>query len=132
VLRNDHAPAVRVEQNLGGVEPQSTRGGRRPLDPVAVELTRPHTWNEHVPVVISTVRCRIDPNHAGRGATILSVEEQEVDARGCPREQTEVDAAVSNRGAEGGASTDEPSLGHDCLKYLVRCSQAPRLTPEDD
>ena len=43
----------------------------------------------------------IDPNHARGGGVILSVEEQEFDSRGCPREQTEVDAAVYDGGAEG-------------------------------
>ena len=42
VLRNDHAPAVRVEQDFGRIEPQSALGGRRSLDPVAIKLSRPH------------------------------------------------------------------------------------------
>src|SRR5206468_3470085 len=130
VLRNDHAPAVRVEQDLGGVEPKSTRGGRSPLDPVAIDLSRQHAWHEYVPVVVCAVRNRIDLHHTGRGGVILPVEDEEFDARGGSREQTEVDATVGDSGAEGGASPDELSLHHDCLKYLHLCSRTPGLTPE--
>ena len=101
VLRDDHAPAVRVEQDLGGIEPQPARGVRRPLDPVAVDLSRRAPGHEHVPVVVGPVRRRVDPDHAGRGGVVLPVEEQEFDARGGPREQAEVDAPLDDGGAQG-------------------------------
>ena len=98
---NNHAPAVGVEQDLGRVEPQTVCGGRRPLDPVAVDLSRPHTGDEYVPVVVGAIRRRIEPDHAERGGVIFALEQQQLDARGGPREQTEVDAAVHDGGAEG-------------------------------
>ena len=83
VLRDDHAPAVRVEQDLGGVEPQPALGVRRPFDPIAVDLSRPTPGHEHVPVVVGPVRRRIDPDYAGRGG-VVPIEEQEFDAGGGP------------------------------------------------
>ncbi len=100
VLRNDDAAAVRIEQDLVRVEPQAARGSRRPVDAIAVDLSRPHAGNEHVPVVVGAVRRRIERNDAGRRGVILAVEEQQLDARRGPREQAEVDAAVDDRGAE--------------------------------
>src|SRR5262249_24860537 len=129
-LRNDHAPAVRVEQDLGGIEPKTTLGGRRPFDPVAVDLSRAQTWHEDMPVVVRTVRCRIEPDYAGGVGVLLPVEEQQLDARGSPREQAEVHAAVNDGSAKRRASADE--LRHDWLERLIHWSGAPRFTPEDE
>src|SRR5438270_12336621 len=96
---------------------------QRPLDAVAVNLSRAHTRQEHMPVVVSAVRRRIQPNHAGRQRIIRSIEEQEFHVRGCPREETEVDATVSDGGAQRSASADE--LGPDLYAHV-------RFTPEDE
>ena len=80
--------------------------GPTALDPIAVDLSRPHPGHERVPVVVGSVRGRVDPDDAGRAGVVLAVEEQEFDARGGPREQAEVDAAVDDGGTQGGASAD--------------------------
>src|SRR5262249_9265652 len=131
-LRNDYAPGIRVEQNLRGIKPQSARWLRWSLHSVAVNLSREHLWHERVPVMVRAVRFRIDPNHALRSGVILPVEKQQLHACSTSGVQAEIDAAVTDRGSEGRASTDERGLRLDWFKHLVHCSHAPRFTPEDE
>ena len=104
VPRNDDAATVGIQQNLRRIEPKSARGGRRPIDSVAVNLSWPHAGYKRVPVVVSAARCWIDPNQTGRTGVMLLVEEQEFDARRSPREKTEVDAAIGDGCAKRRAS----------------------------
>ena len=119
---------------------RSPRGVRRPFDPIAVDLSRRDPRHEHVPVVVGPVRRRIDPDDAGRGS-VVPIKEQELDARGCPREQAEVDATVNDRSGQGRASADalgggtrrgtSPGLlddGHDDLALSCCPSRGPRQT----
>ena len=74
VVTRDHSPPpIRVDQDLGGIEPQTPLGGPRPLDPVAIDLSRRYFWHEHVPVVVGPVRHWIDRDHAGRTGVVLPV-----------------------------------------------------------
>src|SRR5262249_24875699 len=63
---------------------------------------------------------------------IVPVEEQEVDARGRPREQAELDAAVNYGGADGEAPADVRGYRHDCFGTLRDCvrGQSAGLTTE--
>src|SRR5207248_2237964 len=62
-LRNDDTVAVRVEEELRGIKPESALRNRWPFYPVSVNLPRHHTRHKHVPIVVRTVRGRVDPNH---------------------------------------------------------------------
>ena len=94
IFGDDHAAPIRIEEHLRGVEPQSARWIVRTLDAVGVELPRLHTRDEHVPIVVGAVGRRVDRNHARRTRIVLTVEEQQLDARGTAREHTEVHAVV--------------------------------------
>ena len=63
---NRHAAAIRVEEDLGGIEAHALRGIPRPLDAIAVDLACPHAGNEHVPVVVGAIGGRIDADRARR------------------------------------------------------------------
>ena len=45
---DDHAAPVGIHQHLGRVKPQAACGGRRPLDPVAVQLPGPDAGYDEV------------------------------------------------------------------------------------
>ena len=102
-VRDDDAAAVRVEQDLGRIEAHAARGIGRPVDAIAVELSRPsrpgRTRASSGTCGWSTGSMRI--TRAGCGV-VVPVEEQQLDARGVPREQAEVHAAASGTVAPSG------------------------------
>src|SRR5271157_4166314 len=51
VLRNNYAPTIRVEEDLGRIKSHAVRGIERPLCAITVDLFWLHTRHEHVPVV---------------------------------------------------------------------------------
>ena len=99
--RHRYAAAVRVEQDLGGVEPHPGTGGAR--GPVAVQLARLHGRNEDVPVVVRAVARGIEPDHARRPGIVDAIEEQQLDPGRVPREHAEVGAGRSGRRPQGRA-----------------------------
>ncbi len=80
ILGNNYAAAVGVKQNLGGVKAHSTRGIERPVNSVPVKLPRLHARYKDVPVVVRTVRRRVNRNHTGRARIVLPVKEHHLHA----------------------------------------------------
>jgi hypothetical protein len=76
VLRNDNTPAIRIEEDLGGIKSHPVSGIARSFNPVAVDLPRLDTRHEDVPVVVGEVQRGLDANDAGRPGVILPVKEQ--------------------------------------------------------
>src|SRR6266702_2607796 len=106
-LRNDDAPAIGVEEHLGGVETLAVRGLPASVHAVTVDLARPYVRYEGVPVVIRAIGRWIEPDHAARSRVVLPVEEQQLHAGCLAREDAEIDAAGTDRRAQGrGSSVD--------------------------
>jgi hypothetical protein len=66
-------------------------------NPIAVDLSRLHTGHEGVPIVARSVYGRIEGNNALWSSIILTVKEEQLDARGASREEAEIRATLSNR-----------------------------------
>ena len=95
--RNRHATAVRIEENLGGIEPHPSRRVGGPLDSVAVHLARLHARHEDVPVVVRAVGRGIDGDHERGPGVVDAIEEQQLDPSRVPREHAEVRAGRPKR-----------------------------------
>ena len=80
-IRNDHAAAIGIEENLGPIETHAVRGIRRPLDAIAVDLACFHARDEYVPVVVCAIVDRVDADRAP-GLRINAIEEQQLDSGG--------------------------------------------------
>ena len=106
-FRDDNPPAVGVKQDLGAVESKPARRNGRSVYSVAIDLSWRNAGDESVPIVVCTVRARIERNDSGRRGIVLAVKEQELDAGRGSREQTKVYAAFLNGGAQGAASTGD-------------------------
>ena len=92
---NDNAPAVRIEQHFGRIESQAVRRIERTIDPIAVKLPLTNIRHKDVPVVVAAVCRRIEPDDAGRRGIVVSIEEQQLDARRMPRKEAEIRAAIN-------------------------------------
>jgi hypothetical protein len=55
ILGNNHAAPIRIEQNLGGIEPHPVRGIERPVDAIAVKLPGLHARHKYVPIMVGAV-----------------------------------------------------------------------------
>ncbi len=86
VDRAGHAPRVRVEQQLGRVEPMPVRRRPRAGDAVAVVLAGPDVGQVGVPHVVRTLRQGDAP------LASVAVEQGQLDARGVLAEEGEVGA----------------------------------------
>ena len=71
------------------------------MNPIAVDLPRPHARHEHVPVVIGAVGRGINADHPRGAGVIFPVEKQQIDSGGVAGEDTEIDAAGNDGGANG-------------------------------
>ena len=117
--RPRHALAVGIEQHLVAVEAQSARRIDGPVDAVAVELAGGDAGHEGVPVVIGALAARVEVDDARRRGVIDAIEKQQLDAGGVLREDAEVDAAGTERGAERKAGAVR------CVAGPARRSSAP-------
>ena len=94
---NRDGEAVWIEQDLLGVEPESTFRRERSMRAVRVDLARREAGHERMPVVVRPVALRRERDDAGRLRGTGAVEQQQLDLRGVLREHTEVDAAGESR-----------------------------------
>ena len=99
-FRNHHTSAIRIKKYLGRIETQATLRGRRPNNSVAIELARRDARNEAMPVVVPPIRNRIERNHTRWLGVVFTIEEDQLNTGCRAREQTEIDAAIHNRGAQ--------------------------------
>ena len=112
-FRNRHGAAVRIQEEFGRIEAQS--GGRleRPFDAIAVDLARLRARHEHVPVVIGAVGCRIQRGSRARAGRRPRGRRTADRRRRRLREDAEVDASGTRRGAQrmapAGRCTGRPS-----------------------
>jgi hypothetical protein len=63
-LRDGDRAAVRVEQELGGVESLSALRRVGTVDAIAVDLSGPQIRNERVPVVVAAMAGGVEPDDA--------------------------------------------------------------------
>ena len=101
---HDNAAAVRIEQDLGGVEAQPARRVGRPGHAITVDLPGPHAGHEDVPVVIGAIGEGVESDHARGLRVVLPVEKQQLDPGCMAGEEAEVDTTIDERGAERGGS----------------------------
>ncbi len=104
-----HAAAVRVEENLAGVEPHPGTGG--PKGPVAVHLARAHARDEDVPVVVRAAGGGVEAEHPRGPGVVDVIEEQQIDPGCVPREHAEVGAVRGGRRPEGGTRSRCGAVG---------------------
>ena len=90
-------------RTLCRIEPMTVRGVEGPGRPESVDLSRPETGHEHVPVVIVPVRRRIDRDDPRRPGIVVTIEQQQLDTRRVLREDAEVHAARYDAVAPSGA-----------------------------
>ena len=64
ILRNNYAAPVWIDENFGRIKPQAFRGVVKSLHPIRVKLSRLHSRDEHVPIMVGAVGRGIDWNHA--------------------------------------------------------------------
>ena len=100
VLRNHDGAAVRVEQELGRIEAEAARGIEWSVNPKAIYLAGLDAGYEDVPVVVRSVRFRIDGDHARRTAIVLPIEEQQLHSGSAAGVDTEVDAPRNQSGTQ--------------------------------
>ena len=101
MFRNHHAPSIRIEKDLGGVEPLAFAGRLWPVGPIGVDLACLQPGDEGVPVVIGSTGGRIDVDRPGWIGVIRMVEQQQFDPGRIPREDAEIDATGAECRPEG-------------------------------
>src|ERR1700719_3516816 len=100
VLGNYDTPSIWVQQDLGGIKAHAGAGIKAALHPIPVKLAWFQIRHKYMPVIVGAIGRPIDCDHACRARIIFAVEEQQLDARGAPRKNTEVDALRNNSSAE--------------------------------
>ena len=115
VFRHNHATAVRVEEDFGGIKAHAVGRIERSLNAIAVELPGLHARHEHVPVVVRPVADRIEADHARRPGVIFPVKKQQLHACGAAGEDAEIDATVNDGGAKRTAVASVSNRVHDCF-----------------
>ncbi len=101
---------VRIDQQLLGVEPQPRGRIAGSEDAVGVELPRPCSADQHVPILVGAIYFGVKPNSLGWSSLLGAFEQQQLDCRRRFRDQAEVHAS----GVDGG--TDRGGAPGDCLK----------------
>ena len=88
VFRDGNRAAVRVEQQLGWIEPETAIWLERTVGPESIDLACLHPGHEHVPIVVRAVQTRIDGDDTRRASVVHPIEKQQFDAAAL-REKTE-------------------------------------------
>ena len=110
---NGDAAAVRIQEDFGGIKAHAAGGIVRPLDAVAIKLSRLNAGYECVPVVVSSVGRRINRDHARRLGVIFAIEKHQIHAGSAAGINAEIDARRNNCGAQRRASAGTPKSLHD-------------------
>ena len=99
-VRHDDGARIGIEKDFRGIVAEAARRVEGTGRPVRVDLSGAQAGHERVPVVVGAVGRRVEPDHAGRLGVARALEEQQLQGRRVPREDTEVDAALHGGGAQ--------------------------------
>jgi len=75
VLWHHDAPAIRGEENFGGVKPHTIGGIAWSCHAIAIYLPRLHALYVYMPVVVRTVSHGIKVHHARRPGVVFSIKQ---------------------------------------------------------
>src|SRR5215471_13122643 len=108
---NGDGTTVRIEEHLGGVEPQPARLIDWSVGAIAVYLAGTGLRHARVPVVRRAMSGRIERDDTRRLGRLLAVEQQQVDPRRAFGKDAEVDAAFGGGRAERRACARRDTAG---------------------
>lgn len=91
--------SIRIDENLGSVEPLSVRGVVWSLRSIHIDLPRFQLRDEDVPVVAHPIDLRAQSNGLSRCECIDMIEERDNEAGGARREDTEISALWRESGS---------------------------------
>ena len=105
--------AVWIEQHLVAVEAQALAGVVRTIGAKRIQLSRPQTRHEGVPVVVGALGARVQVDHMRGLGIVHAVEEEKLNRCAVLREDAEVDAARTERRTERkAAALQRGDCGH--------------------
>jgi len=122
---NDDPSAIRIEKKFRRIEVQTARQIEGAHDSKSVSLTQFNAGHKDVPLVVSTIRIRVEMDDPGRSNAVFMVEEQQLHAFCIVRVKTEVRAAMNWGGSERRTVAHHSCVRHglpkaDSLRYRTR------------
>ena len=131
--RPGYAFPVRVEQHFRRVEAQPSLGIKRSGNTIGIDLTRGDARHEDVPIMVCSVRPRVEIDHSRRLRSIRAVEQQQLRARAVLGEDAEIGTVGDERRAEretlavfvSGIAEHGlgPDIGANQYHVLIRCDR---------